>query len=128
MTSGHGFAALSIATATMALVLIICELHARALNTRVSKAVTGVPGASAPLGGLTGWFSSLGMRYRRFYSAENLEQLRAIVQSAGFNPPRTVPIWIGVKIVNMVAFPIIAVFIGEFFGKPPTDLLVFAAV
>jgi tight adherence protein C len=128
MTSGHGFAALSIATATMALLLIIYELHARELNTRVSKAVTGVPGQAVPLRGLTGWFSSLGMRYRRFYSAENLEQLRAIVQSAGFNPHRTVPIWIGVKIVSMVAFPIIAVFIGEFFGKPPTDLLIFAAI
>ena len=88
----------------------------------------GVPGQSAPLQDVTGWLSSLGMRYRRFYSAENLEQLRTIVQSSGFNPHRTVPIWIGVKIVSMVAFPIIALFIAEFLGKPPTDLLIFTLI
>jgi tight adherence protein C len=128
MTSGLGLAALAIASATVALVLIIHELHIRALNMRVSKAVAGVPGQSAPLQDVTGWLSSLGMRYRRFYSAEDLEQLRTIVQSAGFNPHRTLPIWIGVKIVSMVLFPIIAFFIAEFFGKPPIDLLIFAFI
>ena len=128
MTSGHGFAALSIATATMALLLIICELHARALNTRVSKTVTGVPGQSAPLRGLTGWFSSLGMRYRRFYSEENLDQLRTIVHSSGFNSHRTLPIWIGVKTVSMFLFPIMALFVAQLFGKSSTDLLIFTAI
>ncbi len=61
---------------------------------------------------MTGWLASLGGRYRRFYSAEDLDQLRAIVQSSGFNPHRTVPIWIGVKIVSMALFPLVAVFIG----------------
>ena len=40
---------------------------------------------------------SIGARYRRFYAEENLEQLRTIIQSAGFNHYRTLPIWIGVK-------------------------------
>ena len=128
MTSVLGVAALAMAAATVAAILIIHELHIRGLNMRVSKAVIGVPGQSAPLRDVTGWLSSLGIRYRRLYSSENLEQLRAIVQSAGFNPHRTLPIWIGVKIVSMVAFPIIAVFLGEFFGKPPTALVVFAAI
>ena len=128
MTSGLGLVALAIATATATFVLIIHELHIRALNMRVSKAVMGVPGQSAPFQDMTGWLSSLGMRYRRFYSAENLEQLRTIVQSSGFNPHRTLPIWIGVKIVSMVFFPTIALFIGEFFGKPLTDLLIFTAI
>jgi tight adherence protein C len=128
MTSGLGLAALAIAAATVTFVLIIHELHIRALNIRVSKAVMGVPGQSAPLQDAAGWLSSLGMRYRRFYSAENLEQLRTIVQSSGFNHHRALPIWIGVKTICMISFPIIALFVAELLGKPLTDLLIFTAL
>jgi tight adherence protein C len=128
MTSGLISVALAIAAATAAFVLIIHEVHFRALNMRVSKAVTGVPGQSAPLQDVTGWLSSLGIRYRRFYSTENLEQLRTIVQSSGFNPHRALPIWIGVKIVSMALFPITALFVAELLGKPPTDLLIFTLI
>src|SRR5262245_25878374 len=89
MTSGLSLMALTIAAATATVVLIIHELHIRALNLRVSKAVMGIAGQSAPFQDMTGWLSSLGMRYRRFYSTENLEQLRTIVQSSGLNPHRT---------------------------------------
>jgi tight adherence protein C len=61
MISGVSLAALAIAAATATLILIIREIHIRALNTRVSKAVMGVPGQSAPLQDVTDWFSSLGM-------------------------------------------------------------------
>ena len=102
MTSDFTLVALAIAAATATFVLIIHELHIRALNIRVSKAVMGVPGQSAPFQGMTGWLSSLGMRYRRFYSTENLEQLRAILQSSGFNPYRTMSILIGGKTVSVL--------------------------
>ncbi len=128
MTSGLILAALAIAAATAASVLIIHELHIRALSIRVSNAVMGVPGQSAPIQDVTGWLSSLGMRYRRFYSEENLEQLRTIVQSSGFNPHRALPIWIGVKIVSMALFPITAFFIAELFGETPVDLLIFTLI
>jgi tight adherence protein C len=128
MTSGVSLAALAIAAATATLILIIREIHIRALNTRVSKAVMGVPGRSAPLQDMTGWLSSLGTRYRRFYSTENLEQLRTIVQSAGFNPHRTMPVLIGGKTVSLFLFPIVAFFVAELFGKSPTDLLFFTAI
>ena len=128
MTSALGLAALAIATATVTCVLIIHELHLRTLNVRVSKAVIGVPGRSAPLQDVTVWLSSLGMRYGRFYSAEDLEQLRMIVQSSGFNPHRTLPIWLGVKIVSMVLFPLIAFFAAGLFGKSPIDLLIFTLI
>ena len=62
MTSVLGMAALAMAAATVAAILIIHELHIRGLNMRVSKAVIGVPGQSAPLRDVTGWLSSLGMR------------------------------------------------------------------
>jgi tight adherence protein C len=129
MTSGLSLAALAIATTTVALLLIIRELHFRLLNTRVSKAVIGVSGRPAPLRpGMASWLASLGARLRRFYPQDDLEQLGAIVQASGFNPRRAVPIWLGVKIVGIVSFPLLAVFGGEFFGSPPIDLLIFAAL
>jgi len=128
MTFGFSLVALAIALATATFVLIIHEIHIRALNIRVSNAVLGVPGRSAPLQDMTGWLSSLGTRYRRFYSAENLDQLRTIVQSSGLNPHRALSIWIGVKTVSMVLFPIIALFVAQLLGKSLTDVLIFGLV
>jgi tight adherence protein C len=128
MTSGLGLIALAIAFATSTFVLIIREVHIRSLNKRVSNAVIGVPGQSAPLLEITGSLSSLGMRYRRFYSTENLEQLRTLLQSSGFNHHRVMPIWIGIKTVSMFLFPIVALFVARLLGKPPTDLLIFTAI
>lgn len=128
MTFGLSLVALAIALATVTFVLIIHELHIRALNMRVTSAVMGVPGQSAPFRDMTGWLSSLGKRYRRFYSTENLDELRTIVQSSGFNPHRTLPIWIGVKTVSTFVFPIAALFAGQLLGKSLTDLLIFTLI
>ena len=128
MSAGLGLVALAIAVATATSVLIIHEMHIRALNTRVSNAVMGVPGQAAPFQDMTGWISSLGSRYRRFYAPENLEQLRAILQSAGFNHHRTLPIWIGVKTVSMYLLPIIALCVAELFGEPLTNVLIFTLI
>ena len=116
-------AALAIAAATAAALLVIREVQILALNTRVSKVVTGLPSRPPPVQGMIGWLSSLGGRYRRFYSAENLEQLRVIVQSSGFNPHRTLPIWIGIKAVSAVSFPLIALFIAEFLGMSLSTMM-----
>jgi tight adherence protein C len=129
MTFGLSLVALAIAAATATFVLIIREIHIRALDMRVSKAVMGVPGQSAaPFRGMTSWFSALGERYQRFYAPENLEQLRTILQSSGFNHYRTLPIWIGVKTVSMYLFPIIAFFVAQLFGKPLTEVLIFTLI
>jgi tight adherence protein C len=128
MTFGLSLAALAIAAATATLVLISREIHLRALDMRVSKAVMGVAGQSAPFQDMTGWFSSLGERYRRFYAPENLEQLRTILQSSGFNHHRTLPIWIGVKTASMYLFPIIALCVALLLEKPLTDVLIFALI
>jgi tight adherence protein C len=77
---------------------------------------------------MTGWLSTLGMRYRRFYSTENLEKLRAVVQSSGFNPHRAVPILVGAKTVSMALFPIIGLVFAELFGKAASDLLIFTLI
>src|SRR4051794_7263381 len=125
MTLGLSLVALAIAAGTATCLLMIREIHLRALDARVSAAVLGAPGQSAPLQDMTGWFSSLGMRYRRFYAEENLDQLRAILQSSGFNHHRALPIWIGVKTVSMVLCPIIAAGVAQLFGKGLGDVLVF---
>jgi tight adherence protein C len=128
MTFDLGLVALATLTATAAIILIIHEIHFRGLNARLSKAMMGVPGQSARLQDMAGWLSSLGMRYRRFYSAENLEQLRTVVQSSGFNPHQTMSILIGAKTVSMFLFPILALFVAGFLGKSPSDLLIFTAI
>jgi tight adherence protein C len=74
---------------------------------------------------MIGWFSSIGMRYRRFYADENLDQLRIILRSAGFNHHRILPIWIGVKTVSMFLFPLIAFLTAELLG---TEVLIFTVV
>jgi tight adherence protein C len=117
--------ALAIAAATASFVLIIREIHFRSLNTRALNAVMGIPGQSAPLVDMTGWFSSLGMRYRRYYAPENLDQLRGVLQSSGFNHHRTLPIWIGVKTVTMYLFPIVAFCVAQLLGYALTDVLIF---
>jgi tight adherence protein C len=128
MTFGLGMVTLAIATAAATCVLIIREIHLSALDARVSNAVLGIPSQPARLQDMTGWISSLGMRYRRFYAAENLEQLRTVLQSSGFNHHRTLPIWIGVKTVSMFLFPTAAFLGSELLGKPLTDVLIFTLI
>jgi tight adherence protein C len=128
MTFGLGMVTLAIATAAATCVLIIREIHLSALDARVSNAVLGIPSQPARLQDMTGWISSLGMRYRRFYAAENLEQLRSVLQSSGFNHHRTLPIWIGVKTVSMFSFPTAAFLGSELLGKPLTDVLIFTLI
>ncbi|VIO73668.1 type II secretion system F family protein [Bradyrhizobium ivorense] len=124
MTTGLGLVTLAIAAATVTFLLIIREIHLRALDARVSKAVFRLPGDAASSKDMIGWFSSIGARYRRFYAEENLDQLRTILQASGFiNYHRILPIWIGVKTVSMFAFPIAAVLLALFSGMKPFDVL-----
>jgi len=48
MTFGLSLVALAIALATATFVLIIHEVHIRALDTRVSNAVMGIPAGQRP--------------------------------------------------------------------------------
>ena len=124
MTWSLGLVAFAIAAAAATCVLIIREIHVRALDARVSKAVLGIPGQSAPFQNMTDWFSTLGERYRRFYAQENLEELRTILQSSGLNHHRTLPIWIGVKTVSMFLFPVVAFFAAQLSGRAFGEILI----
>ncbi|WP_248313080.1 hypothetical protein [Bosea sp. F3-2] len=125
MSNALILAVLALGAATAAALLIVRELHLYALNTRVSKIVIGAP--SRPVRGqdVIGWMSALGERYRRYYPAENLEQLRLIVQSSGFNPHRALSFWVGAKAVSAAAFPFTALFLAQLFHKPLTDMFIF---
>ncbi|MBR0815269.1 type II secretion system F family protein [Bradyrhizobium diazoefficiens] len=128
MTAALGFVALAIGAAVAIFVLMIREMHIRALNARVSNAVLGISERPARSRGMVGWFSSIGTRYRRFYAEEELDQLRAVLQSAGFNYHRTLPIWIGVKIVSMFLLPIVVFLFAQLSGRPPADVLIYTLV
>ncbi|MCP3401749.1 MULTISPECIES: type II secretion system F family protein [unclassified Bradyrhizobium] len=126
MTAALGMATLAVAVAAATMLLIIREVHLRALGTRVSNAVLGIPDRSTTSQDLVGWMSSVGKRYRRFYAEENLEQLRAVLQSSGFNHHRALPVWIGIKTVSMFLFPALALLAAQLSGREPMDMLIFA--
>ncbi|TYL70879.1 type II secretion system F family protein [Bradyrhizobium cytisi] len=125
MTAVFGFAALATVVAAAMFILIIREVHIRALDTRVSNAVLGIPDRASSSQDLIGWLSSIGARYKRFYAEENLEQLRTIIQAAGYNHYRTLPIWIGVKAVSMFLFPLAAFFAAQLLGKSFLEVMTF---
>jgi tight adherence protein C len=103
--------------------LIIREIHIRTLDARVSNAVLGISDQRTRSKDMIGWFSSIGMRYRKFYAEENLDELRTVLQSAGFNHYRVLPIWIGVKVVSMFFFPLVAFFLAQLSGWPLSSAL-----
>lgn len=125
MSAGLALAILAIVAAAVTFVLIIREIHLRTLNTRVVNAVQGIPDRAARSQDVMGWFSSIGTRYRGFYAEENLEELKAVLQSAGFNHHRVLPIWIGVKIVSMTLIPVLAFVVTQFSGMSANEALVF---
>ena len=125
MTGGVGITVLAILTASAAILLFIREIHLRSLNARVSNAVLGVPDRSLRSQDLTSWFSSVGMRYSRFYGEENLEQLKVVLQSSGLNHYRTLPIWVGVKTVSTILFPLTAFALAQFMGGTSSDVVIF---
>ncbi|MGY8637464.1 type II secretion system F family protein [Bradyrhizobium sp. 14AA] len=126
MTAGMSVAAVMVIAIAVTLLLVIREIHFRTLNARVSNAVLGIPDRSTRSQDMVGWFSSIGMRYRKFYAEENLDELRTVLQSAGFNHYRVLPIWIGVKIVSMVLFPIVFLLLAQLSGGTLASALMVA--
>ncbi|MGF6432275.1 type II secretion system F family protein [Bradyrhizobium elkanii] len=124
MTAGFGIAALAVLATAATFLLIIREVHIRALDTRVSNAVLGIPDQRPASKDLIGWLSSVGERYRRFYGQENLDDLRLILQSAGFNHHRMLPIWIGFKTVSTFAFPAAAFTLAQIVGGSFGDVII----
>lgn len=123
-----GLVTAAIALGTVALLLVIQQLHERALNVRVARAMGGVSGQKESLSLTRDWLATIGMRYRRYYSPEDLEQLRMMVQASGYNPYRVMPMLIGGKAVSMLGVPAAAGLAASLIGKPLTEVFLFVAV
>ncbi|MDP2354546.1 MAG: type II secretion system F family protein [Beijerinckiaceae bacterium] len=124
MNGSLAVAALVVIAATATFLMVIREMHIRALDARVSNAVLGISDRSTRKD-VTGFFASIGMRYRRFYAEENLDELRLVLQSAGFNHHRVLPIWLGVKTVSTFVFPIAAFLFAQLSGWTLVSVLTF---
>lgn len=96
--------------------MLMREAKLREVNARVMRAVSGDVD-SAPIEGIIKYLSKLGERLRRSYSAKNLDHLRDVIQAAGFNPHRYLPIVLGGKILFMLLIPLVAGIIAFFIGS-----------
>ena len=116
-----------VALLSTAFMLLYRELQVVRFNARVTRAVSN---SGVNSNSLMQWVSILGTRYRRFYSTENLEQMRMMVQTAGFNPHRMMPVMIGIKLLSMVVIPMIAALLsmGAPFGSRMLAILVGVAI
>lgn len=118
----------AVALATLAVLLGLQSLHQRAQQARVLRMIGAEPG-SAAAGSITGdWLAGIGMRYRRFYSADDLEQLRGMIQASGWNPYRVMPMLIGGKTVAMLGAPALTGLAAVALGKPLTGILLWVAI
>jgi tight adherence protein C len=94
--------AIMILMVAMAINLAASELQSRRLVAHVHRTVNaGFDGSrSASFSGYLRW---LGEQSRRFYAPANLDYLRSVIQSSGFNPHRMLPLLLGIKLALMVA-------------------------
>jgi tight adherence protein C len=87
-------------------------LRLRRIAGRMDQALAvGTSQESSPLGGIIGQLQALGIWLRRFYAPANIEHMRSLIQVAGFNPHRMLPVMLGCKFVLMVVFPVLAVIV-----------------
>ena len=128
MNAAVALGSAAVLVAAVAMLLVIRELYIYSLNVRVSKAVMGLSGRAAPLRDSMEWLSGIGARYRRFYSQENIEQMRAAIQTSGFNPHRTLPLLIGGKTVSMFLFPAAGFILAEILGSSLSNVLIYTAI
>jgi tight adherence protein C len=96
-------------------IVLLREAKSRDIGAGVVSAVYG-ESQSAPLAGVTKYLYALGERVRGYYSAQNIEYLRNLIQAAGYNPHRVLPILLGVKVAVMILLPLIAVALASFFA------------
>ena len=94
-------------------VLLWKEIRAREQQAHVVATVLGTP-QDERLAGYVSYLHGLGERLRRFYSPKNIEHLRSVIQSAGYNPHQVLPIVLGIKLVMMLLLPVAASLIAGF--------------
>jgi tight adherence protein C len=94
---------------TTAINMLVSELQTRRMSARVEQALATGPVARTPLAGLISSLNWLGAWSRSLYTSANLDNLRGAIQAAGFNPHKTLPILLGVKLTFTVVIVVIGV-------------------
>lgn len=112
-----GLLTLIIALIGVSAMMMLREAKMRDSRARVIHAIHGSVEA-APLQGFIRYLYALGERLRRFYSPENVEHLRGVIQAAGYNHYRLLPILLGSKAAFMVVMPVLGV-AASFFASSP---------
>jgi tight adherence protein C len=128
----------AIMIATIALVMTLRGLAARALEQRVASftrpfADQGPEPDTSPIGTirrLLFWIGEMVRGRTRFYSERDIVALEGMIASAGFRPRGVLPVLQGVKVVLAVAIPSAALLYSQAAGFPTSGklLLVFIAI
>jgi tight adherence protein C len=90
---------------TTAAYLTLQEARTREVHARIDWAV-GNPGKKTP--NVQGFLASFGKWLQHFYTTSSLEKIRNMVESAGFNPHRMIPLLLASKMVLMLLVLLIA--------------------
>jgi tight adherence protein C len=93
---------------TTAIYMLTNEVRARRLNMRIKRTLADAPTGGTASAGLISALQRLGEWSRRFYAPANVEHLRSVIQTSGFNPHRTLPILLGGKLTLAVVIPAVA--------------------
>jgi tight adherence protein C len=101
---------------TTAIYILVNDIKARRLNTRMERVLADAPIERAVFAGLISGLQRLGGWSRRFYAPANIEHLRSVIQTSGFNPHRTLPVLLGGKLTLAVAIPAVAFVIATLVG------------
>jgi tight adherence protein C len=82
--------------------LLASEVQTRRLIAHVHRTVNTGLNASRSRLSFSGQLQWLGEQSRRFYAPANLDYLRSVIRSSGFNPHRMLPLLLGVKLALTV--------------------------
>jgi tight adherence protein C len=102
------------------------EVQTRRLNARVSQALAVEGPNRAPLAGTIGLLQHAGEWLRKLHKPATIDHLRTIIETAGFNPHRTLPLLLAGKFL-VTAFILIGTALAAYLCRSPAvGVLVFA--
>jgi len=105
--------------------LTVSEIQSRRLSTHVQRSLS--PVSMAPRVRIFDFSSHLqwlGRQSRRFYAPANLEYLRSVIQSSGFNPHRMLPLLLGAKLALTVLIVAVGIAVALFVESLPSKVVV----
>ncbi|HUB14595.1 MAG TPA: type II secretion system F family protein [Acetobacteraceae bacterium] len=102
---------------SFALTMLLGELQRRRLDLRIGRALVAGSSGRTPLAGLLSLARRLGEWLRGFYAVDNIEHLRDMVRASGFNPHKTLPLLLAVKLLVSVGIGLAAIVAASLAGS-----------